>query len=349
MVPVLEAVPNFSAGRDPTFLNRLVRAVADAGAEVLDASADPDHNRSVVTFVGSPEAVEEAAVSTARLAVESIDLRSHDGAHPRVGALDVLPFVPLQGLTMEDARTSARIVGERLAVEVGVPVYFYGEASEPAGRGLAELRRGGFPVLEDGFPEGREPDLVPPGWARAGAHPTAGVTCVGARPLLLAWNVEVRGLSEERLRQVATAIRERDGGFEGLRALGLVLGEGARLQVSMNLEDVRNRKPFAVFQEIERRVQEAGGHVVGTEIIGMIPDGLVFDSAADRLSLLDPDPSRVLSSRLARHVERRIIDEVERLSEVVAASGERTPTEVRRVVERLERVLAGPHIRNGTL
>src|SRR5688500_16872848 len=182
MLPVLEAVPNFSEGRDLDWLRELVGVIDAAGVEVLDASADPDHNRSVVTFVGDPGTVEAAAVAAARFALERIDLRRHRGVHPRVGALDVLPFVPLQGLAISDAVKSARRVGAALA-ELGLPVYFYGEASPPPGRRLAELRRGGFEALTEGFPEGRAPALDA---GRSTAHPSAGVACVGARRLLLA-------------------------------------------------------------------------------------------------------------------------------------------------------------------
>jgi glutamate formiminotransferase len=339
MVPVLEAVPNFSSGRDPALLERLVRAVSDAGAEVLDVSADADHDRAVLTYVGSPEVVEEASVSAARVAVAAIDLRTHRGAHPRIGALDVLPFVPLVGLDMESARGSARRVGERLAVEVGVPVYFYGEASDPPGRRLAELRRGGFEALVGDLPDDRRPDRVPEGWGEGGVHPSAGATCVGARKLLLAWNVEVEGLGRRELEALAAELRERNGGFPRLRALAFVLGEGARAQISMNLEDVEAGRPFEVFRAVEERVERAGGQVRGTEVIGMIPDRLLLDSAADRLGLLDPDPRKVLSSRLVRHVSERTRRAVEDLMKSVRASGDDTPPAVRAAAERVGRVL----------
>jgi len=339
MLPVLEAVPNFSVGRDQTFLDRLVRTATDAGADVLDLSADPDHNRAVLTYIGAPSVVEAASVAVARLAVEGIDLRSHRGVHPRVGALDVLPFVPLYGLSLDAAREVALRVGRRLADEVGIPVYYYAEASDPRGRRLAELRRGGFEALVGGFPEGRAPDVLPGGWAHPGAHPTAGVTCVGARPLLLAWNVEVERVSEEDLYRIVAQLREAWGGGYGLRALGFVRGGGARMQISMNLEEVQ-RRPFSrIFREIEKRVRDAGGEVRATEIIGMIPDSVLFEAGADRLELLDPDPQRVLSSRLAEHLARRIEHEVRSLVRVVRKAGEGVPLEVQEAVVRLESAL----------
>ncbi len=369
MTAILEAVPNFSEGRDLDVVRGLVSAVEAAGAEVLDWSADPDHHRSVITFVGDPATVEEASVAVARAAFESIDLREHAGVHPRVGALDVLPFVPLVGAGMPEAVEVARRVGARIAEE-GVPVYFYGEASDPPGRTLAPLRRGGWEAIRDGFPEGREPDLpavVPaneaaranhaaaaqpdrpaaarsdeaaaarpdrpaaarsdqptaappdqPAAARADAstavrpdrphgprpHPTAGATCVGARRLLLAWNVDVEGVSPEALRELASGLRETGGGFEGLRVLALELPRQGRTQISMNLEDPVGVSPFRVFLAVEEEVRRIGGRITATEVVGMIPDALVLPAAADRLRLLDPDPSRLLSSRLAAHLAR---------------------------------------------
>ncbi|MDT8342608.1 MAG: hypothetical protein RQ751_13940, partial [Longimicrobiales bacterium] len=252
MLPVLEAVPNFSEGRDPDFLSEVVRVAARAGAEVLDASQDPDHHRSVVTFVGSPSAVEDAAVAVAEVAVRRIDLRGHRGAHPRVGALDVLPFVPLVGCTMADALDAARGAARRLA-GLGLPVYFYGEASSPPGRTLADLRRGGVEALWPHFPVGREPDLTA---GRSGAHPTAGAVCVGARDVLLAWNVWVEDVEPAALRALACELRERNGGIEGVRALAVELPRQGGLQLSMNLEGVARRSPMRVFRRVEAWLAE---------------------------------------------------------------------------------------------
>lgn len=344
MVPVVEAVPNFSAGRDLSFVERLARIAEEAGAEVLDASADADHNRSVVTLIGAPGRVEEACVAMAAAAVEVIDLRDHRGVHPRIGALDVLPLVPLLGLSPREARRLARRVGKRLASEVGLPVYFYADASDPPGRALADLRRGGFETLARAIPEGREPDVLPGGWTDARLHPTAGATCVGARSLLLAWNVDVTGLEPEALRAVAAELRESGGGPDGVRALGLVLREQGRMQVSMNLENVEDRRPFAVFGLLEEKVSKRGGRVVATEVIGMIPDNLLLAAGADRLSLLDPDPSRVLSSRVLDHVARRSEDAARALMREVDAAGSDVPVGVRDAAARLSEALIGPEV-----
>jgi len=303
MIPVLEAVPNFSEGRDPGFVREVVQTMSAAGAEVLDASSDEDHHRSVVTCIGAPEVVQEASVQAALLALERIDLRTHRGIHPRVGALDVLPFVPLHDLTMDAAVAAARRVGERLR-DAGVPVYFYGAASDPPGRALAELRRGGFAALIGGFSPGREPDLSPPD-APGRPHPTAGVTCVGARRVLLAWNVFVEGVELDAVRRVARRIRESGGGFAHLRALGLKLERTGRLQVSMNLEDPEQTPPLAIFDALESAITAAGGRVLETEVIGMIPDALVLRETRNRLKLLDAPESRHLSKRLSEHVAAR--------------------------------------------
>ena len=337
MVPVLEAVPNFSEGRDAGWVKELVEAIGKAGADVLDSSSDPDHNRSVVTFVGDPRSVEEAALAGARLALEHIDLRRHQGVHPRVGALDVLPFVPLHALTLEDAARSARRVGEALA-GMGIPVYFYGAAGG-RGRPLSELRRGGFEALAEGFPAGREPDL--PSAGAGGPHPTAGVTCVGARRLLLAWNVYVEGVGLPELRRVAAALRERGGRFSGLRALALELPIQGRRQISMNLEDMDATSPLDVFRAIESSLEPLGGRVTATEVVGMIPDGLVLPAAGDRLKLLDPNPSRLLSARLVEHISGRLSSEVHALLEAIAEAGEGLPSAVRIRADRLAGVVRG--------
>jgi glutamate formiminotransferase len=299
---ILEAVPNYSVGQDPRVVAAIADAMRSAGADVLDWSSDADHNRAVVTVIGRPEVVEEAAVAGARVAIEHIDLRTHRGVHPRIGALDVLPFVPLVGLSMDDARASAWRVGRRLAEELRIPVYFYAQASSPAGRSLAELRRGGVEALMEGWPAGREPDLLPPDWPYPGAHPTAGASCVGARPVLLAWNVYLEGVSFDDANVMARSLRERNGGFPGARALALRLHSREALQISMNLEDVEHNSPMAVFRRIEEMAAERGGRIAETEIIGMLPEPLVFAAAADRLRLKDVGMERLLSQRVLEHV-----------------------------------------------
>jgi glutamate formiminotransferase len=299
---VMQVVPNFSEGRDRAVIAEIVAALRDRGAEVLDWSADPDHHRCVVTAVGAPDTLEQASLAAAEVAVRKIDLRRHSGVHPRIGALDVLPFLPLLGVTLDDARAAARRTGERLAREVGVPVYFYG-AADDAGRKLSELRSGGFERLAHGWPAEREPDVLPDRWQHAGAHPSAGATCVGARRLLLAWNVYVAGLTLADVRGVARELRDSNGGFRGVRALGLELPSRRRLQISMNIEDLDATSPFDVYSRIEERVDGLGGCITETEVIGMVPDSLIASAAQARLRLAAGTIDRLLSASLLRYVD----------------------------------------------
>ncbi|MGH7460794.1 MAG: glutamate formimidoyltransferase [Longimicrobiales bacterium] len=309
---VLETVPNFSEGRDLGVVRAIVAAMEATGATILDWSADADHHRSVVTAVGTPDVIEDAAIAGARVAFQHIDLRSHDGVHPRIGALDVLPFVPLVGLTLEQARAVALRVGRRIVDEFGVPVYFYGQASDPPGRALAELRRGGFEQLRSGWPAGRSADLLPESWPHAGAHPSLGVTSVGARAVLLAWNVVVADLSLERAREIARTLRELQSGLKGVRALALELPRRRVLQISMNLEDPEVTSPALVFERLETLVSSAGGRVVETEIIGLLPDQLAVSIAEHRMRLKPGTGARLLSRQLAQYLAHSMVEPAER-------------------------------------
>ena len=303
MTPVVEAVPNFSEGRDPALADAVAAVFARAGCEVFHVTADPDHHRSVVTVAGPPRAVEEGSVAAAKVALQEIDMRRHQGVHPRVGAMDVLPFVPLHDISMGETARLARRTGRRIAA-LGIPVYFYAHASTPPGRQLASIRRGGFEALATAGPS-RQADL--PGRSATGelmrfAHPTAGAVCVGARPVLLAWNVDLEGVSEADARGVAAAVRESGGGFVGLRAIGVRLPKQGRLQVSMNLEDPGATDPATVVRAIERLVGERGGRVAGAEVIGMIPDPLADPSAAQAARVVEWSEERLLGRRVADYL-----------------------------------------------
>lgn len=315
MTEVVEAVPNFSEGRDPGFVRAAAAAFTDAGCEVLHTTMDPDHHRSVITAIGSPASVEEGAVAAAALALERIDMRQHRGVHPRIGALDVLPFVPLHGVGIADAAELAHRAATRIA-RLGIPVYLYGAASKPQGRGLASIRRGGFEALVAGPGRGRAAaDLCGRGAGRPAstgeaarghrfAHPTAGATCIGAREVLLAWNVDIEGVAPAAARGIAASIREAGGGFAGLRALALLLRGQNRLQIAMNLEDPAATDPLQVFRTIERRVRDVGGRVAGTEVIGMLPDQ-VSPEAARRMRVRDWSEERLLGRRVRACVAAR--------------------------------------------
>ncbi|MXV94384.1 MAG: glutamate formiminotransferase [Gemmatimonadetes bacterium] len=297
MIQVVEAVPNFSEGRDPAFVAAAADAFAATGCEVLHTTLDPDHHRSVVTVIGSPGAVERGSLAAAEVALERIDLQRHRGVHPRVGALDVLPFVPLHGIDMAAVVPLARRVAHRIA-RLGIPVHFYARASRPFGRTLAAIRRSG-----PGRPEADLPGLDGDGRpVHTRAHPTAGATCIGARDVLLAWNVDVEGLSLESAREIAARIREVGGGFPGLRALALRLPRQQRMQISMNLEDPIGTHPTEVFRAIKRRVRRMGGAVQGTEVIGMCPDQLADPAIAREMRIRDWSENRVLGHRLRAFV-----------------------------------------------
>ena len=301
MIPVLEAVPNFSEGRDIEKVRSLVDTISGKGVEVLDWSADPDHHRSVVTYIGDPASVISASVAAAEFAIQEFDIRLHKGLHPRVGALDVLPFVPLHGLRMHDAIAAAHKAGEAIA-SLGIPVFFYGEASDPPGRGLAELRQGGIEALRTGFHGTRQPDLPV---SQVSPHSTAGVTCIGARGVLLAWNVFIAGISEKQAKEIASKIRERDGGFPSVRALGLYLSKRNQVQISMNIEDPIKTAPVTVYGEIAQAVSRMGGELLEVEVIGMVPDALVLQGREGTLHPLKLDPRRVLSVCVNEYVREQ--------------------------------------------
>lgn len=251
---MLECVVNVSEGRRPD----VVAAVAEAcGAALLDVHTDPDHNRSVLTLAGSVDGVVEAAMALARAAVERIDLSAHSGVHPRLGAVDVVPFVPLDGGMLVGIVDVARQWGELVAAELAVPVFLYG-AADPAARSLPDVRRHAF--------KEREPDFGP-----SEPHPTAGAIAVGARPVLVAINCELGTGDLAVARAVARVVRERDGGLAGVRALGFALESKGRVQVSMNLTDLAATGVEAACEAVRRAAVERGDEVTGVELVGLLP------------------------------------------------------------------------------
>jgi glutamate formiminotransferase len=291
--PMLECVPNVSEGRDRYRLRRLAETVTAAGARLVDLHHDVDHHRSVFTFLGAPEAVERAAVAFARRAVELIDLRAHAGVHPRIGALDVMPFVPLAGLPMADAVALAQRVGRALAAETGVPVFFYEEAAVvPGRRDLPELRGGGFERLAERLRDPRwRPDAGP-----AAPHPSAGAAVIGARRPLIALNAMLDSDDLAGARAVATAIRERTpGGLAAVRALGVTLPSRGIAQVSMNLLDYRRTPPRVVMDRLDEETARRGLRVRHYELVGCAPEDALDDAARARIA--DLRPSQLLDAR----------------------------------------------------
>lgn len=304
MERIVECVPNFSEGRRPEVIARLVEAVESVeGTAVLDTHIDPDHNRSVITFVGAVEAIVEAAVRVAARAAELIDLRHHAGVHPRVGALDVLPFVPVRGVTLEDCVHLAHAAGERIAREVGVPVYFYESAARRPDRvNLEDVRRGGFERLREEIET--NPERAPDEGA-ARVHETAGACVVGARSLLIAYNINLDTTDLTVARRVARAVRGRDGGLRFLKALGFELRERNLTQVSMNLVRFEKTELHHAFEAVRREAERYGVRVAGSEIVGLIPQAALDRSAEYFLQIENFSPDLVLENRIASALAKR--------------------------------------------
>ncbi len=298
---IVECVPNFSEGRRADTIARLVEVIESVtGALVLDTHSDADHNRSVITFVARPAAAVEAAVRAAALACELIDLRTHTGAHPRAGALDVLPFVPVRGVSLADCVRLAHEAGARIAHELDVPVYFYeAAATRPDRVNLEEVRRKGFEQLrtEIEIDPMRAPDAGPPR-----VHERAGAVIVGARPFLVAYNVNLRTDDVSVARRVARAVRGRDGGLRYLKALGFALPARGLTQVSMNLVRFEQTSLHHAFEAVRREAARWGVAVVGSEIVGLVPQAALDRSAEYFLQLENFSPDLVLENRIAKAV-----------------------------------------------
>ncbi len=290
MARPLESVPNFSEGRDRATIDALGEALG-ARARLLDVHSDRDHNRSVFTLVGSADELVESLVAGIACARERVDLRAHEGAHPRIGAADVVPLVPLVPEEMERAREAALALAERVGGELGLPVFLYGELAP--GRGPAFFRRGGVEELARRLESG---ELVPD-FGPARLDERAGGVLVGARRPLIAFNVNLRG-SPEAAREVAACVRERDGGFPGVRALGLELPGAGLVQVSMNVEDYEAVALHEIVERIGREASARGAEVVGSELVGLMPAGAALAAAGAMLGIEGFDASRVLELRL---------------------------------------------------
>jgi glutamate formiminotransferase len=276
-------VPNFSEGRRRDVIDAIANAIRDAGARIIDVQADSAHNRMVVTFVSEPDRAVDAALAGARVATERIDLRQHQGEHPRMGATDVVPFVPFADLPMATCVQLARIFGARLWSELRIPVYYYGEAArQPERRELEKVRRGGFEELAAHI---HDPDRMPDEGTTA-VHPTAGATAVGARIPLIAYNVNLQTTDLTVAKEIARKIRASSGGLSCVKALGFNLAERGLVQVSMNLTDYRVTNMWKVFMVIREEAGRRGVAVEDSEIVGTIP----LDAATRTLkdALLEP-------------------------------------------------------------
>jgi glutamate formiminotransferase len=286
----LESVPNFSEGRDRETTDAIGAALG-ARARLLDVHADPDHNRSVFTLVGSEAELVDSLLAGIEVATERIDLRRHEGAHPRVGAADVVPVVPVRPDEMERAKRAGLELAGRIGEELALPVFLYGELAP--GRGPAFFRAGGLERLRERVEAGE----LAPEFGPGELDERSGAVLVGARRPLIAFNVNLRG-DLAAARAIAAAVRERDGGFPGLRALGLDLPRAGLVQVSMNIEDWEAAALHEVLERIESEAAVLGAEVLGSELVGLMPGGAAAAAAGAALRIDGFDASRVLELRL---------------------------------------------------
>jgi glutamate formiminotransferase len=292
---LIECVPNFSEGRRPEVVDEIVAAIAAVdGVSVLDRQSDAVHNRSVITFAGQDAAVAEGAFRGVEAAVRLIDLTRHEGAHPRMGAADVVPFVPLKGEDIAVCVDVAHAVGARVARELGVPVFFYEDAARREDRrNLAAVREGQFEGLREAI--GKDPARAPDEGAPA-VHPTAGATAVGARAPLIAYNINLATRDLGLAQDIARAIRERDGGLPKVKALGLALEDC--VQVSMNLTDYRVTSMQTVFDAVQVRAVQAGVEIRESEVVGLLPQDALVGLARSVLKATNFSAGQVLEARI---------------------------------------------------
>jgi len=294
---IVECVPNFSEGRRREVVDAIVSAITSvSGTKLLDVETDANHHRAVVTFIGDRGAVSEAAFRGAKAAAERVNMEEHHGEHPRIGALDVLPFVPIAGVSMEACVHLARSVGRRIAEELGIPVYLYEEAAtRPDRRNLADLRKGEYEGLKHEIETNpdRAPDFGPPR-----LHPTAGATAVGARHPLIAFNVNLATTDVSIAKTIAKAVRARDGGLQYVKALGFELKDRGLVQVSMNMVNYRGTPLWEAFERIKSLADGFGVAIAGAEIVGLVPLDAVVDSAQFYLRLQNFNSDQILETRL---------------------------------------------------
>jgi glutamate formiminotransferase len=292
---LIESVPNISEGRRPEVVERIARAAEGEGCWRIDTSSDPDHNRSVITLVGDAPGLTAGILRLVAQAVERIDLRTHRGAHPRMGAVDVIPFIPVQATRMEDCVALSRKVGAAIAERFAVPVLLYEEsASASHRRNLALVRKGEFEGLTEKLAQPRwAPDFGP-----GAPHPSAGAVAVGAREFLIAFNINLASSDLEVAKRIASAVRHSSGGLRYVKALGIALEERGTVQVSMNLTNYRKTPVLRVVEAVEREARRYGVAVTDSEIVGKIPRGALYGAAAAALRLHRFDPSSVLEERI---------------------------------------------------
>lgn len=294
---IVECVPNFSEGRNQATVQALIDAVASvAGVRLLDHTMDHDHHRSVLTIVGEPDAMVEAMFRAIRVATDLIDLRKHAGVHPRVGATDVVPFVPIRGLTMQDCVQLAKRLGQRVGQELDIPVFLYERAAlHPDHAPLESVRRGGLEGLA--FRMESDPDWTPD-FGPPHLHKTAGAVVIGARPPLIAFNVNLHSTNLELARSIATAIRQSNGGVPYLKAIGVELASRRLVQVAMNLTDYKVTPLHVAFEAVQAQAALHGVAIAGSEIVGLVPQAALVEAAIHALRLNHFDRTQILETKI---------------------------------------------------
>jgi len=289
MAKIIESVPNISEGRNREVIEACVDQIREtAGCTLMNYSSDETHNRTVITYMGSPEACEEASVKLAKKAVELIDLTKHEGEHPRMGCVDVMPFIPIKEATMEECVELSKKVGERIAAEADLPVFLYEEsASAPHRTNLAKVRKGQFEGMAEKV---QDPDWIPD-FGGQRIHPTGGVVAVGGRAPLIAFNINLGTSDEEIAKKCATIIREAKGGFKCVKAMGLLLEERNVAQVSINMTNFQITPLHRVLEQVRREAARYGVNVIGTELIGLAPMQALFDAAEYYLQIEEFNPA----------------------------------------------------------
>ena len=295
MKRIVQCVPNFSEGRRKEVVDAIAAEIKTENVKLLDVEMDADHNRSVMTFVGEPEDAKKALLKAAGKAVELIDMEKHQGEHPRVGALDVVPFVPIKNVTTEECVTLAKEVGSALG-EMGIPVYLYEDAAtRPERKNLAKVRKGQYEGLKTEIETNpdKKPDFGP-----SKLHPSAGATVVGARMPLIAYNVNLNTNDIDIAKKIASKVRERGGGLPSVKAMGFEIKERNIVQVSMNLTNFNVTGVWKAFEEVRKEAESMGVEVIGSEIVGTVPLEALVDCADNLLKLEKFKFDQILETRL---------------------------------------------------
>ena len=287
MAKIIESIPNISEGRNQEIIEACVDQIRNTpGCTLLNYSSDPSHNRTVITYMGSPEGCEEASVKLAKEAVELIDLTKHEGEHPRMGCVDVMPFVPIKDATNEECIELSKVVGKRIAEEADLPVFLYEmSAQKPNRKNLATVRKGQF----EGMAEKVQDPEWEPDFGGARINPTGGVVAVGARPPLVAYNLNLNTSDVQIAKNIAAVIREKDGGLNNVKAMGFMLEDRNIAQVSINMTDFRVTPLYRVTEMVKSEAKRYGVTVIGSEVIGLCPMKALIDSAEYYLQIEDFD------------------------------------------------------------